>query len=115
MQINTELLKIKKPKQEFWLNHIKQWEASTLSQQAYCLQAGIKHTTFIYWRRQFSFETATRAPQQFAKVEIKSENPADSSQSIKLKLITGNVISIPYAIGISEIVKLIRLLESRDA
>lgn len=35
----------------YWYEHIKNWQRSDLSQRAYCLHAGIKFSSFDYWRR----------------------------------------------------------------
>lgn len=114
MQITSKSPIIKKPGKDFWLDHVKKWESSKLSQQAYCTQAGISYATFVYWRGQFLLESGRAKTRQFIPVEIKQSLP-DTSQSVKLKLVTGNVVSIPVSLGISEIAKLICLLETCDA
>jgi len=35
----------------FWNKHLADWSRSGLSQKAYCLQQGLKPTTFSYWRK----------------------------------------------------------------
>ncbi|MHB1946932.1 MAG: IS66 family insertion sequence element accessory protein TnpA [Gammaproteobacteria bacterium] len=104
----------KKPGKDFWLEHVKKWELSKLSQQAYCTQAGISYPTFVYWRGQYLLDTGRDKAHQFIPVEVRQSQP-DISPSVKLKLVTGNVVSIPVIMGISEIAKLIRLLEMQDA
>ncbi len=113
MQTTSESVTIKKPGKEFWLEHVNQWESGNLSQRAYCKQAGINYSTFVYWRGQFLPEIKAK-PCHFLPVEIK-QAPSDTSHSIKIKLVTGNIICIPTNIGIPEIAKLIRLLETPDA
>ena len=36
---------------QYWVKHIKKWQASGLAQRAYCVREGIKWPTFDYWRR----------------------------------------------------------------
>jgi hypothetical protein len=47
-------------------------------------------------------------------VKIKQDT-SDISQSIKIKMLSGSIICIPLSIGISEIAKLIRLVEQINA
>jgi hypothetical protein len=105
---------LKKPGKDFWLDHVQKWESSKLSQQAYCTQAEISYATFVYWRGQFLLESGRAKTRQFIPVEVK-QSQLDISQSIKLKLVTGNVVSIPVSMEIPEIAKLIRLLEAQNA
>lgn len=95
-------------KKEYWENHIKKWEASNVSQKSYCASENIKLTTFVYWRSHLS-KIKTK---KFVPVEI-SQPPIDVS--IKIKLVTGNIVCIPVSIGILEIAKLIRFLETNNA
>ena len=114
MQTKSESTVIRKPSKDFWLEHVKQWELSNLSQKTYCNQSGISYGTFVYWRGQRLLESGQSKPRQFLPVEVK-QSQSDASQSVKIKLITGNVVCIPTSIGIPEVAKLIRLLESPDA
>ncbi len=111
MQNQFKSTDIKRQSKSTWLEHIKQWELSTLSQQAYCKQAGISFTSFGYWRKQFLLESGQSKSNQFIPVEVQ-KSQSDTSQLIKIKLITGHVVSIPTSIGISELAKLIRMLEA---
>lgn len=94
-------------KKDYWKDHITKWESSNLSQKSYCESANIKLTTFVFWK---SYLNKSKK-KKFIPLEIK---PSVSDTSIKIKMITGNVICIPCNIGIEEIVKLIRLLERSD-
>ncbi len=93
MQDNSESTnKPKKLSKEIWLQHVKQWEQCNLSQQVYCAQAGINYGTFVYWRGQFLLESGQIKQRQFASVEVRQSQP-DLAQSVKVKLISGVVIS----------------------
>lgn len=115
MQNKSELTVSNKLSKNIWHEHIKRWESSKLSQQAYCVQAGINYSTFVYWRGQFLLESGQSKPQQFLPVEVKQQSQSDVFPSVRVKLITGNIVCIPTSIGISEIAKLIRLLEATNA
>ena len=95
-------------KKEHWQNHVKHWESSNLTQKSYCTQAGINLATFVYWRSRLGQPKI----KQFASIAIQS--PA-VELSIKIKLVTGNIICIPHSVGIPEIAKLIHLLEMPNA
>lgn len=110
MKKEIEMLDKKLGKQS-WFEHVKHWESGDLSQRAYCDRAGISISSFGYWRKQFLLETSPpKKSNQFVPVEVR-QSQIDPSQSIKIKRTSGNVISIPTSLGISEIVKLIHLLE----
>lgn len=114
MQEKPELNTTQKLSKDFWREHIKCWELGKLSQQAYCKQAGIKYATFGYWRKQFLLESGQSKARQFIPVEIKQIQP-DASQSIKIKLTTGNVVCIPLSVGMEELAKFVRLMEAPNA
>lgn len=89
-------------------------EKSDLPQQSYCVQEKINYGTFVYWRSQFLAELGQTKARQFLPVKIKSV-PSDVSESIKVKLTSGNIVIIPFNIGISEVAKLIFHLEKMHA
>lgn len=95
-------------KKEYWEDHIKKWEASSLSQKAYCEGAQIKLTTFVFWKSHLNKSNNKK----FIPLKIKT---LANDTSIKIKMLTGNIVSIPWSIGIDEIAKLICLLEKNDA
>jgi hypothetical protein len=43
-------------KQSFWQHHVQSWQASGLSQAAYCKHHQLKLATFGYWRSKLSRE-----------------------------------------------------------
>ncbi len=49
-------------KASFWQDHIAAWQASGLSQIAYCEQQQLKLTTFTYWRHKQSRRSRTFIP-----------------------------------------------------
>lgn len=105
-------------KREYWLKHLSEWEISKLSQESYCKKAEISYSSFTYWRGQISLESGQSKQRQFLPVKI--QKPAETISdiappSIKIKLITGNLISIPMSVGMDEIAKLIRILEIPNA
>jgi len=101
-------------KESFWKNHIKQWEESNLPQRIYCSEAKINYGTFGYWRNRFSAESGKIKRRQFLPVKIENLSPV-KTESIKIKMLSGNIILIPLSIGISETVKLILQLEKVHA
>ena len=49
-------------KLQYWIKHIKKWQASGLAQRAYCLREDIKWPTFDYWRRQILSDITLSQP-----------------------------------------------------
>jgi hypothetical protein len=95
-------------KRQYWQDQIKKWQASHLSQSAFCNQTGIKFSTFSYWR---SVLSPDRKINQFAAIKVINEDvPMKRNRSIKIKLSTGHLVYIPLEMGINEIAKLIDLL-----
>ena len=64
--INTD----KDTKQRHWLTHIKQWQESKLSQQAYCTQLGINLNSFSYWRSKFVSSDSRELKAKFVRVKV---------------------------------------------
>jgi len=70
--------------------HIKQWQASGLSQAAYSLKHGIHPTTFSGWLRRFSNELPQKQNTQPAPALIPLElKPPCEPESKPIKLIVG--------------------------
>src|SRR5512143_3870284 len=50
-------------RRSFWQGHLVQWQASGLSQVAYCRQQGLKVAQFGYWKKRMrSGQTLEMAP-----------------------------------------------------
>lgn len=112
MQVKTESHAPSESKKEFWQDHIQQWKKSGLSQQAYCAQQGIRYTTFGYWRKRL--ESGEAKHKQFAPVEVRQAQQ-DSTLSVKVRLVSGMVVSIPCSMGVINVVDLIFMLEKGHA
>lgn len=106
--INTD----KDTKRQHWLTHIKQWEESKLSQQAYCTQLGLNFNTFTYWRGKYLSPASREVKAKFLRVKMAANHAVttDVPRSIQIKLLTGHVVYIPANLDINEIAKLINLL-----
>lgn len=106
----NELQDTKINKREYWLNQINQWKESNFSQSEFCKQAGIKLSTFIYWRG-LLLKPENINNNKFVPVKVvKNINANNSIASIKIKLSTGHEVYLPIEIGINEISKLIHSL-----
>lgn len=105
-------------KREYWQSHIKSWEESKLKQEAYCVNAGIRYSTFVYWRGILLNENMIKKKDKFVPVKIKKSNlsmPESSPRAIQVKLVSGNVVYIPTTLSMTEIGALIRSLENGHA
>jgi hypothetical protein len=74
-------------KLEYWVQHHQSWQASGLSQVAYCQREGLSFSSFDHWRRRaraaMGLTSATSAlpppttkPLNLVPVEVKSTAPA---------------------------------------
>jgi hypothetical protein len=101
----------KEQKREYWSTHIKQWQESNLSQQAYCVQAGIKYGTFVHWRGILQGKTRKQR-KSFVPVKLISleEKIKPLNSAIQIKLPNGRVVTIPMTLDIKDIAILIKCL-----
>jgi hypothetical protein len=73
-------------KAAIWAERIQSWEASGLTQRAFCEREAIKYTTFDYWHRQVATKVAkikpalkpAGRPLKLVPVQISSEQRADA-------------------------------------
>ena len=95
-------------KRKFWLSHVKKWEASGLRQKAYCIDAGISYTSFVYWKSALTASPPLSKQKKFVPVKITTNStPVAAAQAIQIKLLTGHIVYIPTNMDMNEIGKLI--------
>ncbi|NOQ77292.1 MAG: hypothetical protein GQ475_05815 [Methylococcaceae bacterium] len=83
----------------FWLDHIRQWNQSELSQAAYCRQHDLCEQKFSYRKRQSTFaKKATTSSAGFTRVQVDSSIQSSTSD-VGLSIRFSNDIRIE---GISE-------------
>lgn len=89
-------------------NHIRRWQASSLSQRAYCKKFRIPTSQFYYWQRTYraSLQQDPAATQFLPVVVTEPQQPADEP-SIIINCPNGMVISFPNT---TDSVSLIRQL-----
>jgi len=102
----------KEDKRDYWSAHIKQWEESKLSQQAYCMQASIKLNSFTYWRSLLRSRLRKDNQNKFLRVKVAANHAISSEvpRSIQIKLLSGHVVHIPTSLDAKEIATLIHFL-----
>ncbi len=91
-------------KEDIWLKHMKAWETSGLSQQAFCAAHQLNFAQFGYWRKRCKHRAAPVSPvvkkQAHAWIEL---SPAPSSPPLKpvfssqvlIELAGGCTLTIP--------------------
>lgn len=105
-------------KRDYWLSHIKAWGESQLKQEAYCVKAGIRYSTFVYWRGILLNENTAKEKDKFVPIKIEKSKPPlleSSPRAIQVKLVSGHVVYIPTTLSMIEVGQLIRSLESSHA
>ena len=79
----------------FWNDHIEAWQASGLSQAAYCRQHGLNPGTFAGRLREYRAGPAPAAP---ALIPIRVEPaPAARAEPLILRLTSGHCLELPAA------------------
>ena len=101
---------------ERWASHGKRWDESKLSQPAYCKQAGISYTSFVYWRCKLTAKSkASQTNFLPITVAAKSSASAEPPKAIQIKLASGHVVYIPTNLPISDIAALINAIGNAHA
>jgi len=78
--------------------HIAQWQASDLSQAAYCKEHGIKPHIFSYYKKKFSSNTASaKQASQLVPVKLLADDESLSANGSS----GGNVLRLTHANGFS--------------
>src|SRR5437868_736898 len=89
-------------KRRYWEAHIKGWQSSGLTQEAYCRREQLKRSTFDYWRSRIQLESKNKAvPTSQAAamprttlVPVQVERAVDHTQLV-LKNATGWQLLLP--------------------
>ncbi len=105
-------------RRDYWHDQVKRWETSQLKQEAYCKEAGIKYSTFVYWRSMFLAESQTKpAESTFTPVKVVTTKPmlSDTPRVIQIKLVSGHSVYLPDTMKIESITALIQCLSVQHA
>ena len=77
-------------KQQHWCQHVTSWQASGLSQSAYCHEHDLKPNQFHYWKQQFTALNKIQAPKPspslsaFVPLSINSSPLTTSGLTLRL-------------------------------
>lgn len=97
---------------------MKSWEESNLKQETYCTQAGIRYSTFVYWRGILLVKELNKDKESFLPIKVKPDKAASieaAPRAIQVKLLSGHVVYIPTSLDIDVISKLILALGNHHA
>ena len=88
---------MKQATKDYWLEHIEQWQASSLSQAAYCRRHNIKAHLFSYYKCRLEQEgqSSTASASGFARAVSSAEACSRTLSPLSIKLPNG--ITIPVA------------------
>ena len=75
-------------KQKNWIERIKAWEKSGISQREYCREKNISFSAFQYWRKRLK-----KKPEQFVEIRVKPVEQSDYSTTI-IELPNGIILEI---------------------
>ena len=89
-------------KLQYWVKHIKKWQASGLAQRAYCLCEDIKWPTFDYWHRQILSDAIqpqpTLTPENGLTLVPVRVAGKPSDETIVLRTLTGWELRLPLTV-----------------
>ncbi len=83
---------------DHWKNHIEAWQASGLSQNAYCREHGLKSNQLCYWKRKLTTAkvdagvVSTASSKAFVPLSVNT-SASQPSQSLCLRLPNGCELS----------------------
>jgi hypothetical protein len=89
--------------------HIEAWQASELSQVAYCRQHKLNSKTFSNWLQAYRSQQVTSAAPTLIPVEIKSK--ALSSGSLCLRCSQGHTLELPADVSPQWLGQLLKCLD----
>jgi hypothetical protein len=89
--------------------HLEAWQASGLSQVAYCRQHKLNSKTFSNWLRIYRSEQVASVAPTLIPVEIKSQ--ALSSGTLYLRLIQGHTLELPADVSPQWLAGLLKCLD----
>jgi transposase-like protein len=90
-----------------WQQQIQDWQASGLSQAAYCRQHGLNPNTFNGWRRRY--RAAPASTPGLLPIQVAAAVPAPAS-ALVLRLAAGHALELPAATGPGWVAELLRCL-----
>lgn len=94
-------------RRKFWQTHIERWQASGLSQRAYCIKHDLIIQRFYDWRRRFKSAENNRV--SFLPVSL-AGSTAFNHPSVRIHTPNGYTIEIENQIGSTEIDRLVAML-----
>ena len=114
MKPSTSALTLEQPviikdKARYWQQHMEAWQASDLTQPAYCQQHAISLAAFGYWRTRLKkFEVRNDAtPVTFFPVRLKQDN----QNSLTLKINGRHSIEIDTNFDGNLLIRVIQAIE----
>ena len=103
-------------KRKYWTLHVDEWKKSEISQEAYCTQAGIKYSTFVYWKGMLD-NSGKKIKEKFLPVKVATNKAiiSEAPRAIQIKLLSGHSVYLPISMNINDIGKLLHLLGEPNA
>lgn len=98
-------------RRKFWENHLRDWQASGLSQAGYCRKHSLSDKSFGYWKKRLASSRVA-----VSLVEVPRLQPASGLPPCRpLRLLLGNRYGVEIERGFDEqtLDRLLRVLEER--
>ena len=96
---------------KFWEEHLRQWQASGLSQTGYCRTHGLSDKSFVYWKKRIAAAGVTVSLVEVPRFPPMPVQPSNQPP----RLMVGNRYGIEIARGFDEetLDRLLRVLEEQ--
>ena len=99
-----------------WRRHLAGWQASGLSQAAYCRQQGLTQNDFSWWKRELARrdQSTVRVPAAFVPVRISPPHATAAAFGFELSLRDGRVLRFDGCVDPAALGAVVRVLEAAD-
>ena len=95
---------------QFWKYHIEQWGESSLSQNAYCRENGLKPNRFTYWKIKFKNQTLPAGFVQVPSPRITEVLSLSEQKGLRLNMDTEFQIEIPDGFSQTTLTRVLQVL-----
>ena len=112
MAENNNPIPIKKDK-AYWQKLCDAWEASGLSQEAFCCEQSLVYSTFVYWRCKLRKRAGKYQAMDFMPVKLTGAAVSKTTLScIEVVLLTGVKIRLPSDLNTKKLSALLKSMGS---
>lgn len=88
-------MKVSTEKHAFWSKHLEAWKSSGLTQEAYCVEAGVTYSSFKRWRSHLREGARTNKVPRFVEaMPVEPERTPNNALILQISLANGARITV---------------------